>query len=102
MVRLEGFSRGELNVVLIEAIEAIIRNGGWIKDRHAFSNKMATVAFEMHMKNVTYLIDELKFSVMNINIPPSESSLETGDEDVSLTISFVGEGSEMHRRVPVL
>ena len=100
MIRLAGFSRGALNVVLFEAIEAINKSGGWIKDHHSFSNKMATIAFEISAQKVELLIDELSASGVKVEIPSSNSSIKTGDIDASLTITFLTEGLEMHRPVP--
>jgi hypothetical protein len=38
-------------------MEAIGKSGGWIKDHHAYSNKMATISFEIPIENVVLLID---------------------------------------------
>lgn len=100
MIRLEGFSRRGLNIVLFEAIEAIHKNEGWIKDHHSFSNKMATIAFEIPAQKIELLIDELNAGGMKVEIPSSDSSVRTGDVDASLTLTFLTEGLEMHRPVP--
>ncbi len=81
MIRLEGFSRRDLNIVLFESIETINQSKGWIKDHHSFSNKMATIAFEITTQKVELLIDELNAIGMKVETPSSDSSIRTGDVD---------------------
>jgi hypothetical protein len=100
MIRLECKTHKQFNLALSEIFETIVQCGGWIKDHHVYSNKMATISFEIPRRRTESLVAMLK--KIEILIYEKKEDLEESVEDVPgiVNVTFIHHDPDQIRPVP--
>ena len=94
---IEAVTRAECNGVLLAVREAIQASGGFITDRHLYSNLSATIVFELPGAHLPALADGLTAVGLSIKRLPEDGERMP---NCALSITFVHDDPDMRRDVP--
>jgi hypothetical protein len=97
MIRINAFSTRPFAAAVFDAQEAIATHGGWIANHRLFSDKLATIAFEMPSAALPDFVETLNRAGMAVALPPSPAS---DSLSCYLTITFAADGRDYRREVP--
>lgn len=98
--RLSIVTRTDRNVAIAKVCDAISASGGWVEDQVFFSNKAATIRFEMPLRAIgtfqSRLLEEGLKAHAEAELPVGDS----GDTKGAISLTFVHQEPDMKRDVP--
>lgn len=104
ILRMDGLTKRQHNLALADVSDAVGAAGGWIRDHHVYSNKMAAVAFEVPAAALTALAERLRRAELKVSFadPAAAERIagKDGDVGIHLSLTFLGDEPDLRRDVP--
>lgn len=99
-VRFSILTRMDRNVAISKVCEAITNSGGWVEDQFFFSNKAATVRFEMPLGAIGKFQSMLLDEGLKLYAEGEQPSGDSGDFRGAISLTFVHQEPDLKRDVP--
>ena len=93
-------TRMDRNLAISKVCEAISTSGGWIEDQFFFSNKAATIRFEMPFPSTGILQSRLLEEGLKLHAEGELPSGDAGDFRGAISLTFVHQEPDLKRDVP--
>jgi len=99
-VRFSIFTSIERNAAISEVSEALSRSGGWIEDQTFFSNKAATIRFEMPICALEEFQRDILKRGLRTHVDDQLPANEEGDVKGTISLTFSHSEPDLKREVP--
>lgn len=100
MVLLEASTRRGFHEAVHDIAEAINAAGGWVVTHQFFSNRLASIAFELPACELAAFAAALGDLGVTLHQPVPDRGTEATEITAQLSITFVQDGPDIRRDVP--
>lgn len=100
MLILEASTRRGFHEAVHDVADAINAAGGWVVSHQFFSNRLASIAFELPADAFGSFAAALTGLGLTLHQPVSERRAGAGGVAAQLSITFVADGPDFRREVP--
>jgi len=101
MLVLEASTRRGFHEAVHDVVEAINTAGGWVITHQFFSNRLASIAFEIPVGTLAPFAEALRDLGITLHQPvPDRDGAGAGEIAAQLSITFAEEGPDFRREVP--
>jgi len=100
MVLLEASSRRGFHEAVHDVAEAINAAGGWVVSHQFFSNRLASIAFELPANQFVAFVAALESLGVTLHQSVPDRGRAATEIAAQLSITFVQDGPDIRREVP--
>jgi len=100
MLVLEASTRRGFHDAVHDVAEAINAAGGWVVTHRFFSNRLASIAFEIPAGALGAFAGTLTDLGVTLHRPVSDRGLDAGEIAAQISIVFVQDAPDFRREVP--
>ncbi|SEH44187.1 hypothetical protein [Magnetospirillum fulvum] len=100
MLVLEASTRRSFHEAVHDVAEAINAAGGWVVTHQFFSNRLASIAFEIPASALGAFAASLADLGVTLHQPVPDRAAVAGEIAAQLSITFVQDGPDIRREVP--